>query len=74
MLFHDQFPRKYGTGLGSNSQPLDLQSVSHLLPDTLPTATPQCSVNNIFSNEFRAGIRNVSQRNVDNILNNQLDA
>ena len=31
-------PRKYGTGPGSNSQPLDLQSDSHLLPDTLPTA------------------------------------
>ena len=26
------------TGPGSNSQPLDLQSDSHLLPDTLPTA------------------------------------
>ena len=30
-LFHDQSPRKYGTGLGSNSRPLDLQSDSHLL-------------------------------------------
>ena len=36
-LFHDQTPRKYGTGPGSNSRPLDLQSDSHLLPDTLPT-------------------------------------
>ena len=25
-LFYYQPPRKYGTGLGSNSQPLDLQS------------------------------------------------
>ena len=31
-LFHDQSPRKYGTGHGSNSRPLDLQS------DTLQTA------------------------------------
>ena len=37
-LFHDQSPRKYGTGPGSNWRPLDLQSDSHLLPDTLPTA------------------------------------
>ena len=37
-LFHDQSPLKYGTGPGSNSRPLDLQSESHLLPDTLPTA------------------------------------
>ena len=36
-LFYDQSPRKYGTGPGSNSGPLDLQSDSHLLPDTLPT-------------------------------------
>ena len=28
----------YGTGPGSNSRPLDQQSDSHLLPDTLPTA------------------------------------
>ena len=28
----------YGTGPGSNSRPLDLQTDSHLLPDTLPTA------------------------------------
>ena len=26
-LFHNQSPRKYGTGRGSNSQPLDLQSL-----------------------------------------------
>ena len=31
-------PWKYGTGLGSNSRPLDQQSDSNLLPDTLPTA------------------------------------
>ena len=37
-LFHDQSPRKYGIGPGSNLQPLDLQSDSHLLPDMLPTA------------------------------------
>ena len=37
-LFHDQSTRKYGTGPGSNSRPLNLQSDSHLLPDTLPTA------------------------------------
>ena len=37
-LFHDQSPRKYRTGPGSNSRPLDLQSDSHLLPNTLPTA------------------------------------
>ena len=37
-LFHDQSPRKYGTGPGSNSRPLDLQSDTHLSPDTLPTA------------------------------------
>ena len=37
-IIYDQSPRKYGTGPGSNSQPLDLQSDSHLLPDTLPTA------------------------------------
>ena len=37
-LFHDQSPRKYETGPGSNLRPLDLQSDSHLLPDTLPTA------------------------------------
>ena len=36
-LFHDQSPQKYGTGLGSNLRPLDLQSDSHLLPDMLPT-------------------------------------
>ena len=36
-LFHDQSPRKYGTGRGSNSRPLDLQSDSQVLPDTLPT-------------------------------------
>ena len=35
---HNQSSRKYGTGPGSNSQPLDLQSDSHLLPDMLPTA------------------------------------
>ena len=28
---------KYGTRPGSNLRPLDLQSDSHLLPDTLPT-------------------------------------
>ena len=28
----------YGTGPRSNSRPIDLQSGSHLLPDTLPTA------------------------------------
>ena len=39
-LFHDQSPRNLGTGLGSNSLPLDLQSDSHLLPDTLLTALP----------------------------------
>ena len=38
IIFHDQSPRKYGTGPGSNSRSLDLQSDSHLLPDTLPTA------------------------------------
>ena len=32
------FPGQAGTGTGSNSRPLDLQSDSHLLPDTLPTA------------------------------------
>ena len=37
-LFHDQSPRKYGTRHWSNSQPLDLQSDSHLLSDMLPTA------------------------------------
>ena len=37
-LFHDQSPQKYGTALGSNSRPLDLQSDTHLKPDTLPTA------------------------------------
>ena len=37
-LFHDLSPRKYGTGPGSNSPTLDLQSDSHLLPDRLPTA------------------------------------
>ena len=37
-IFHDHSPRKYGTGSGLNSGPLDLQSDSHLLPDTLPTA------------------------------------
>ena len=31
-------PRKYGTGPGSHLPTLDLQSHSHLLPDTLPTA------------------------------------
>ena len=31
-LFHDQSPRKYGTGQGSNLRPLDLQWDSHLLP------------------------------------------
>ena len=36
-LFHDPSPRKYGTGPESNSGHLDLQSDSHLLPDTLPT-------------------------------------
>ena len=36
----DQSPRKYGTGPGSNSLPLDLQLDSHLLPDTLPTELP----------------------------------
>ena len=28
--FHDQSPRKYGAGPGSNSRPLDLQSDTHL--------------------------------------------
>ena len=37
-IFHDQSPRKYGTGLGLNPRPLDLQSVSHLSPDMLLTA------------------------------------
>ena len=34
-----------GPELGSNSRPLDLQSDSHLLPDTLPTALcgPVCN-------------------------------
>ena len=43
----DQSPRKYGTGPGSNSRPLDLQSDTHLKPDTLPTALhgPVSSVN-----------------------------
>ena len=30
ILFHDQSPQKYVTGLGSNSQPLDLQLDTHL--------------------------------------------
>ena len=34
----NQSPQKYGTGLRSNSRPLDLLSDSHLLPDLLPTA------------------------------------
>ena len=37
-LFCNQSPRKYGTRPGSNPRPLDLQSDSHLLPETLPTA------------------------------------
>ena len=37
-MIHDQSPRKYGTGPGSISRPLDQQSDSHLLPDMLPTA------------------------------------
>ena len=37
-LFHNKSPRKYGTGPGSNSWPLDLQSDSPLLPDMLLTA------------------------------------
>ena len=37
-LFHDQSQGKYGTEPGSNSQPLNLESDSHLLPDTLTTA------------------------------------
>ena len=32
-IFQDQFPRKYGTGLGSNLRLLDLQS--HSLPTVL---------------------------------------
>ena len=36
-LFHDQSPRKYGTGLGSSTQPLDLKSDTHLQSDTLLT-------------------------------------
>ena len=34
----NQSPVKYGTRSGSNSRPLDLQSDSHLLPDTLSNA------------------------------------
>ena len=34
----EYFPRKYGTGSGSNLRPLDLQSDSNMLPETLPTA------------------------------------
>ena len=37
-IISDQSPRKYGTGPGSNSRSLDLQSDSHLLPDMLQTA------------------------------------
>ena len=37
-FFHDRSPLKHGTGSGSNSRPLDLQSDSHLLPDTLRIA------------------------------------
>ena len=38
IIFHDQSPQKYGTGLGSNLRPLDLQSDIYLQPETLPTA------------------------------------
>ena len=31
ILFHDQSPRKYGTGPGSNLRPLDLQSDTHVV-------------------------------------------
>ena len=47
MEFRNYFiisPRKYGTRPGLNSRPLDLQSDSHLLPDTLPTALRELSV------------------------------
>ena len=37
-IIYDQSPRKYGTELGSNLRPLDLQSDFYLLPDTLSTA------------------------------------
>ena len=36
-LFHDQSPQKYGTGLGSNLQPLYLQSDMYMQSDTLQT-------------------------------------
>ena len=41
-LFHDQSPRKYGTGPGSNSRPLDLQSNTDLClaTDVCLTADP----------------------------------
>ena len=37
-IIHDQTQLKYGTGPGSNSRPLDLQSDTNLQPDMLPTA------------------------------------
>ena len=37
-LFHYLSPLKYGTRLGSNLQPLDLQSNTNLQSDMLPTA------------------------------------
>ena len=36
-FFHDQSPRKYGTGPGSNLRPLNMQSDTILQSDTLPT-------------------------------------
>ena len=50
-LFHDQSPRKYGTGLGSNSPSLDLQSVTHLQSDALPNAL-RGSVNSCLINKL----------------------
>ena len=41
-LVHAQSPRKYGTGLGSNSRLLDLQTDMYLQSDTLDDYAMLC--------------------------------
>ena len=64
-IIYDQSPRKYGTGPGSNSQPLDLQSDSHLLPDTLPTALRGVAVLSVRNSIIGLSFRPVSADSID---------
>ena len=63
-VFHDQSPQKYGTGPGSNMQPLDLQSDTFLQSDRLPTAlrgpAPHCFFRPLFCLFLSGCLRQVS--------------